>query len=154
MLFDIDIKVHHGVAMDEMSQATNWELVMGPGQNFLILGLGWVWSATYESGNFPPKTTIPSRSKKILSGRVKKYPGQGRVGPLFTVGQKYAWVGSGQGPSLLRTLIQDCWFNPQPCWCHLELTDGPNRSWMNEWMPATFWILKYKSAIPPQWRLK
>jgi len=30
--------------------------------------------------------------KKISSGWVKKYPGQRRVGLLFTAGQKYGWV--------------------------------------------------------------
>jgi len=36
-----------------------------------------------------------SRSKKILSGQVKKYQSQIRVGLLFTAGQVYAWVSSG-----------------------------------------------------------
>jgi len=39
--------------------------------------------------------------KKIMLGQVKKYPGQRRVGLLFTAGQKYAQVRSGQGPSLV-----------------------------------------------------
>jgi len=43
------------------------------------------------------------RVKKISSGQVKKYHGQRWVGLLFTVGQKYARVGSGLGPSLLTT---------------------------------------------------
>jgi len=34
-------------------------------------------------------------------GWVKKYPGKRRVSLLFTAGQKHAWVGSGQGPSLI-----------------------------------------------------
>jgi len=31
-------------------------------------------------------------SKKISLGWIKKYPGQSRVGLLFTAGQMYAWV--------------------------------------------------------------
>jgi len=38
--------------------------------------------------------------KKIAPGQVQKYPGQRRVGLLFTAGQKYDRVVSGQGPSL------------------------------------------------------
>jgi len=34
-------------------------------------------------------------SKKISLGQVKKYPDQKRVSLLYTVSQKYAWVGSG-----------------------------------------------------------
>jgi len=46
--------------------------------------------------NFPQKPQFfPLGSKKVSSGQVKKYPGQGRVGPLFTAGKKYARVGSG-----------------------------------------------------------
>jgi len=33
-------------------------------------------------------------SKKMPSGRVKKYPGQSWVGLLFTTGQKHVWVRS------------------------------------------------------------
>jgi len=53
----------------------------------------------FEFGKFPIKffNFFPFRSKKISSGRVRKYPGQRRVGILFTA----AWVGSGQGPSLV-----------------------------------------------------
>jgi len=39
----------------------------------------------------------------MSSGRVKKYPGQSPVGLLFTAGQKYVVVGSGQGPSLVQS---------------------------------------------------
>jgi len=39
----------------------------------------------------------------MSSDSVKKYPGQRWVVLLFTVGQKYARVGSGQGPSLPLT---------------------------------------------------
>jgi len=38
---------------------------------------------------------FPLGQKKIASDWVKKYPGQSRVGLLFTAGQKYARVGSG-----------------------------------------------------------
>jgi len=62
--------------------------------------LGQVGLATYESGKFPHH---PHHNFSIFSFRVKKYPGQGRVGPLFTAGQKYPWVGLGQGPSLEYT---------------------------------------------------
>jgi len=46
----------------------------------------------------------PKNVKKIFSGWVKRYPGQGKVGLLFTTGQKQARVGSGQGPSLVSSL--------------------------------------------------
>jgi len=56
-------------------------------------------------GKFPlknPNFSIFSLGvKKISSGWVKKYPNQRRVGILFTAGQKYTVVGSGQGPSLI-----------------------------------------------------
>jgi len=58
---------------------------VGPGQPHLNL----------ENPNF-----LLFGPKKISSGWVKKYLGQGQVWPLFTAGQKYAQVGSGQGPSL------------------------------------------------------
>jgi len=37
----------------------------------------------------------------------QKYPGQRPVCPLLIAGQKYAWVRSGQGPSLLRRVLQN-----------------------------------------------
>jgi len=43
---------------------------------------------------------FPFWSIKISSGGVKKFLGQRLVGLLFTTGQKYACVGSGQGPFL------------------------------------------------------
>jgi len=66
----------------------------------LLLLLGGVGSAIFGLGldlaNFPKnhklKKKIPSTSKKISSGWVKKYPGQSWVGLLFTAGQKYAQV--------------------------------------------------------------
>jgi len=61
----------------------------------------WVWETS-------PKSQIsPVCSKKIALGWLKKYPDQRRVGPLFTAGQKYARVGSGQRPSLLWSEM--CW---------------------------------------------
>jgi len=70
---------------------------VGSGQFFNIwVGLGLE--------NFHPKPPIfqffPFESKKISLVWVKKYPGQGQVGLLFTAGQKYARVRSGQGPFL------------------------------------------------------
>jgi len=55
--------------------------------------------------------------QKIASGQVKKYPGQRRVGLLFTAGQKYAWVGLGwvglgQGPSLGQSQSSLAIFHP------------------------------------------
>jgi len=84
---------------------------MGPGQKFLTwVGSGQffvaqVGSAIFGLGleNFPQKSQIfqffSFRVKKISSGQVKKYSGQRWVSLLFTVGQNYAWVGS--GPSLI-----------------------------------------------------
>jgi len=43
---------------------------------------------------------LPLGQKKINQVG-SKYPGQGWVGPLLTAGQEYAWVGLGQGPSLV-----------------------------------------------------
>jgi len=72
--------------------------VMGPGQNFLTwirsgqYFIAWVGSAIFGLGfgKFPLKISNFS----IFFFCVKKYLGQRRVGLLFTVGQKYDWVGS------------------------------------------------------------
>jgi len=59
--------------------------------NFLWLGSGqtFIYSLGLNSENFPYKPQIFSlRIKKPSSGQVKKYPGQRRVGLLFTAGQK------------------------------------------------------------------
>jgi len=89
-----------------------FNLVMGLGQKFLTwvkpifccLGCDWVSHLWFGFGKNSPKTTkffnfFPF--KKISPGQIKKYLGQRWVGLLFTGGQKYARVGSGQGPSLL-----------------------------------------------------
>jgi len=68
---------------------------MGPGQNFFTrVGSFFavqVGSAASGSGKFPLK--IPNFTRDSL--RVKKYPRQKWVSPLFTAGHKYAWVRSG-----------------------------------------------------------
>jgi len=74
---------------------------MGPGQNFLtgvrpgqffVARVGsnqpsmvWVWKISPKCQIFQ---YFALRVKKISSGCVKKYPGQRRVGLLFTAGQK------------------------------------------------------------------
>jgi len=86
---------------------------MGPGQKILtwvgsiFCGLGLVRSAIYGLGlnleNSPKRVKIfnffPSGQKNLFG------PGQRRIGILFTAGQKEAWVGSGQAPSLVRFLL-------------------------------------------------
>jgi len=72
--------------------------------SFFMLRAGWVRSATYESGKFPPKSQFLSyRVKNISLGWLKKYPGQMRYGPLFTGDEKYMLgsgrVGSGPNPN-------------------------------------------------------
>jgi len=63
----------------------------GSGSNFFDPGReGWVshlWLG-YGFGKFPLKNFFLFGSKKISSGRVKKYPGRRQVGLLFTAGQK------------------------------------------------------------------
>jgi len=75
-------------------------LLPGPGlMGSAIFGLGLAFE------NFPLKSQIfqffALQVKKILSGQVKKYMSKSRVSLIFTAGQKYAWVGLGQGPSLV-----------------------------------------------------
>jgi len=70
-------------------------IVIGLG-HFLWLGLGMVRSAIYGYvwiWKISPKNVkffnfLPFGSKKTSLGRVKKYPGQRRIGLLFTAGQK------------------------------------------------------------------
>jgi len=59
---------------------------MGPGPKILArVGPG---QFSLQNPNF-----FPLRNKKISAGQIKKYPGQERVSPFFTAGQKYAFVG-------------------------------------------------------------
>jgi len=61
--------------------------------------------------NFPPKHKFfqffALKVKKISLGLLKKYPLWRRVDSLFTAGQKYAWVCSGQGPSLPQIIMSN-----------------------------------------------
>jgi len=83
------------------------KLVMGLGQKFLTwagsgqifvarIGLGQLFCLGLTLENFPLKSKTFQFFilwvKKILSGQVKKYPGQSRVGFLSIAGQKYAQV--------------------------------------------------------------
>lgn len=68
-------------------------VMMGSGQK-IYAGLGqishlWIWKTSQIFQFFP------LLNKEDLSGSTQKYLGQRRVGHLFTVGQKYSWVGSG-----------------------------------------------------------
>jgi len=58
-------------------------------------------------GKFPLKIPnfLPFGSKKIFSGKVKKYPGQSQANLLFTTGQKYGRVRSGPISNLYYDLI-------------------------------------------------
>jgi len=87
-----------------MTYITTTELVMGPGQKFLIrVRLGqffvarvvsgqqsmvWVWICKISPKNVKFFNFFPFGSKKISSGRIKKYPGQRQGTLLFTVVQK------------------------------------------------------------------
>jgi len=70
------------------------KLVMGPVQNFLTrVGSGQPFMVWVRIWKISPKNVkifnfFPFRVKKIASGRVRKNPGQSRVGLLFTMGQK------------------------------------------------------------------
>jgi len=66
-------------------------IILDPGQPSMV----WVWIWKSSPKNIKFFNFFPFGSKKISSGQVKKYPGQGRVCLLFTAGQKYARVGSG-----------------------------------------------------------
>jgi len=67
--------------------------VVGSGHPIMV----WVWKI---STTINPKifNFWPLDKKKISSGWVKKYLGQRRADLLFTVGKKYALVGSKDGP--------------------------------------------------------
>jgi len=84
----------------------------GSGSKIFELGLVgsiycWVWfSHLWFGPGFwkinPKNPKFFPLDKNLSSDWVKKYPGQRRVGLLFTAGQTYAHVGSGQCPSLLK----------------------------------------------------
>jgi len=57
---------------------------VGSGQPFMV----WVRIQKISPKNVKFFNFFPFGSKKIASGRVGKYPGQSRVGLLFTAGQK------------------------------------------------------------------
>jgi len=95
-----------GLAWKRMWFVRMCEIVMDPSQIFLTqfgsifcssgrVRLGQtslVWVLVWKIFPKNPKffNFFSFGSKKIPSGRVKKYPGQRRVGLLFTAGQKYA----------------------------------------------------------------
>jgi len=72
---------------------------VGSGQPFMV----WVWIWKISPKNVKFFNFFPL-GQKISSVRVRKYPGRRRVGLLFTAVQKYARVGSGQGPFLVRII--------------------------------------------------
>jgi len=72
---------------------------LGPGQPFMVWVWIWIWKISFKNVRF--FNFFPFGSTKISFCRVKKYLGQRQVALLFTAGQKYAQVRSGQGPSLL-----------------------------------------------------
>jgi len=75
------------------SSDVNVRIVMGPGQkNLTWVRSGQNFVARVGFGKF---SIFSLRVKKMSLGWVKKYPGQSRVGLLFTAGQKYVWVWSG-----------------------------------------------------------
>jgi len=96
--------------------------------------LVWVWKI---SPNNPKKNSI--WVKKISSGQVKKYLGQRQVGFLFTLDQKYAWVGSGQGLSLIQSL------NLFPC---QVLVMGPGQKFLTQVSSGQCFIARVGSGQP------
>jgi len=94
---------------------------MGPGQNLLTrVGLG---QPPLKLENFPQLSQFFPLMSKISSSRVKKYLGQGQVGPLFTAGKNYARVGSGPIRNVytivhlqfgLKNCLHRCGLTPQP----------------------------------------
>jgi len=77
--------------------------VMGSGHFFYCSGwagqVSHLWFGSEFGNKFPLK--IPNFS--IFSHCIKKCLGQRWVGPVFTEGQKYTRVGTGQGTSLKST---------------------------------------------------
>jgi len=57
---------------------------VGSGQLFMVWA--WIWKISPKNVKF--FNFFPFGSKKISSGRVRKYPGQRQVGLLFIAGQK------------------------------------------------------------------
>jgi len=105
-IFLIEKATFKAKGLESTHYTTHFELVMGPGQNFLTrvgsgqffvarVGLGQVshlWFV-FEQGKFPLKMSnfsifLFGSKKRSLRGWVEKYPGQGQVGLLFTAGQK------------------------------------------------------------------
>jgi len=86
------------IRSDEIQMLKILEVIMGSGRVSHLLDL--------ES--FPQKSQMfqffSPRVKKISLGEVKKYMGQWRAGLLFSVGQKYAWIGSGPILALKLTI--------------------------------------------------
>jgi len=73
---------------------------MGSGQPSLVWI--WIWKIPLKKSQF--FSFLSLWIKKISSGQVKKYPGQRQFSLLFTLGQKYARVGLGPGPSLVNPI--------------------------------------------------
>jgi len=72
---------------------------MGPGHFFVAPVGSSLVSHLYLWKFFPKKIAkffnfFLFQVKKISSGQVKKYLGQRQAGPVFTAGQKYAWIKS------------------------------------------------------------
>jgi len=74
----------------------------------IFLCLGWIWSGQVSHlwvWKISPKKhkffNFLFRIIKFSSGRFKKYPGRRWGVPLFIAGQKFAWFGLVEGPSLL-----------------------------------------------------
>jgi len=108
--------------------------------NFFMLGSGRVRSASYESGKFPPKTSIFFTSDQKKSHRVgSKYtwvkvgqtPYLLRAKSMLGLG----WVGSGQVPSLVQGTNRDGpWLEPKYTFDQQYL-----RGWPGFDPPSTLW---------------
>jgi len=82
-------------------------VVMGLDQNFLIRVRSAIFDFGFGLGKFPLKipdfSIFSNRIKKNLIRSGQKVPGSKWISLLFTAGQRYARVGSGQGPSLVTS---------------------------------------------------